>query len=132
MARCCECGREHGGAAVVCEECALKDVTAAAECGDGGAAIEWTTCPLCDGSGRCFYCAPGGPCYSCSGSGREQVGSAEECHICGGLGDLGKGCEFCNYTRRCAHCAGTGKVPASVIRGGTRPKRGGSRKVKGT
>ena len=114
MTRCCECGQEHDGHAALCDECASTDVTS--EC-DLGEAVEWVPCPLCDGSGRCFYCSPTGPCYHCSGSGREQVGSMEECHICGGLGDLGKGCEFCNFTRRCGHCGGTGKVPAWVVRG---------------
>ena len=123
MKRCCECGQEHDGHAALCDECASKDVTSA--CGPGEA-VEWAICPLCGGSGRCFYCSPLGPCYHCSGSGREQVGSMEECHVCGGLGDLGKGCEFCGYTRRCAHCGGTGRVPASVVRGSApTPVQGG-------
>lgn len=115
MARCVECGGEHEGHAAVCDGCALTDVTSGAK--EGGGTVEWAECPLCGGSGRCFFCGPGGPCYICSGSGREHPGSAEECHICGGLGDLGKGCEMCEYTRRCAHCSGTGKVPAGVLRG---------------
>jgi len=110
MTRCCECGQEHDGHAALCDKCASTDVTSSA-CGPGDV-VEWAPCPLCGGSGRCFYCSTLGPCYHCSGSGREQVGSMEECHICGGLGDLGKGCEFCGYTRRCAHCGGTGRVPS--------------------
>ena len=122
MTRCCECGQEHDGHAALCDGCASTDVTGA--CGPGDV-VEWVPCPLCNGSGRCFYCSPLGPCYHCSGSGREQVGSMEECHICGGLGDLGKGCEFCAYTRRCTHCGGTGKVPASVLRAeATAPRKG--------
>ena len=115
MVRCVECGGEVEGHAAVCDTCALRDVTAGVVA-QGAPPTEWVTCPLCNGSGRCFYCSPLGPCYHCSGSGREQVGSMEECHICGGLGDLGKGCEFCAYTRRCTHCGGTGNVPASVVR----------------
>lgn len=115
MAECVECGQElEDGGAHVCERCAMRDlVTEAEKLGQvvGG----WVECPLCDGSGACFFCAPGGPCHHCSGSGREQPGSAEECHICGGLGDVGKGCEMCGYTRRCRHCAGTGRVPADVL-----------------
>jgi hypothetical protein len=115
MAKCVECGHElEGEGTHVCGECAARDLVAEAE--ERGQAVEqWAECPLCDGSGRCFYCSPGGPCYHCSGSGREQPGSAEECHICGGLADLGKGCEMCGYTRRCRHCAGTGKVPAEAL-----------------
>lgn len=115
MTECVECGHElDDEGAHVCGECASRDLVAEAE-ERGQVVEEWAECPLCDGSGRCFYCAPGGPCYHCSGSGREQPGSAEECHICGGLADLGKGCEMCGYTRRCKHCAGTGKVPADAL-----------------
>jgi hypothetical protein len=114
MTNCVECGHElEGDGAHVCDECASRDLVAEVE---GQTVEEWAECPLCDGSGRCFYCSPGGPCYHCSGSGREPPGSAEECHICGGLGDVGKGCEMCGYTRRCRHCAGTGRVPADALR----------------
>jgi len=118
MVECVECGREldGDGGAHVCAECASTNLVELY--GERGTAVdEWTGCPLCNGSGRCFFCSPGGPCYHCSGSGREQPGSAEECHICGGLGDTGKGCEMCGYTRRCSHCGGTGKVPAQALRG---------------
>jgi len=117
MAECVECGTEldGDGGAHVCAECASTNLVELY--GERGTAVDaWADCPLCDGSGRCFFCSPGGPCYHCSGSGREQPGSAEECHICGGLGDAGKGCEMCGYTRRCNHCGGTGKVPAEALR----------------
>jgi hypothetical protein len=114
MSECIECGGEAEEGSPVCGSCA--HVNLVEEFRERGEEVEeWTTCPLCDGSGRCFYCSPGGPCYHCSGSGREMPGSAEECHICGGLGDVGKGCEMCGYTRRCRHCDGTGRVPASAI-----------------
>ena len=116
MAECVECGQDvdRGGGAQVCGECAAKDLVDLAE-QRGETVEEWATCPLCDGSGRCFYCSPGGPCYHCSGSGREQPGSEDECHICGGGGDVSKGCEVCNFTRKCGHCDGTGRVPASFL-----------------
>lgn len=117
MDHCVECGREldDAGGPRLCGECAATDLVEAYG-GRDGPVTEWATCPLCDGSGRCFYCSPGGPCYHCSGSGREQPGSEEECHVCGGLGETGKGCEMCNYTRRCGHCGGTGRIPAEVLR----------------
>lgn len=117
MERCLECGQElvEGGEAHLCAECASTNLVEAYE-RRGEPVDAWTTCPLCDGSGRCFFCSPGGPCYHCSGSGREMPGSEEECHICGGSGVTGKGCDMCDYTRRCKHCGGTGKVPAKAIR----------------
>ena len=115
MGECVECGLGTDGDATVCTTCARTDVVAAAE-GEDEMVSDWASCPLCDGSGRCFYCSAGGPCYHCSGSGREQPGSEDECHICGGQLDLGKGCEMCGYSRKCKHCGGTGKVPASVLR----------------
>lgn len=116
MGRCVECGRDvdEGGGPHVCAECASTNLVEAYE-GRGEPVEVWATCPLCDGSGRCFFCSPGGPCYHCSGSGREMPGSEDECHICGGLGETGKGCDMCNYTRRCKHCGGTGKVPAEAL-----------------
>jgi hypothetical protein len=117
VSECVECGEElpKGEGSHVCGECAAVDLVSQAE-KRGQTVTEWVTCPLCDGSGRCFYCSPGGPCYHCSGSGREQPGSADECHICGGLGDVSKGCEMCMFTRKCRHCAATGKVPAIALR----------------
>lgn len=117
MAECVECGEEMGpdSRTHVCGECADRDLVEMAA-RRGETVEEWVTCPLCDGSGRCFYCSPGGPCYHCSGSGREPPGSAEECHICGGDGDVSKGCEMCDLTRKCKHCGATGKVPASALR----------------
>lgn len=115
MAGCYRCGRGTEGDAGVCGECAMTDMNELYR-GRGEAVVSTVDCPLCDGSGRCFFCSPGGPCYHCSGSGREHPGSEEECHICGGLGDAGKGCEMCEYTRRCKHCGGTGRVPAQVKR----------------
>ena len=115
-AECVECGEEvqTRGGPHVCGECASKNLVDMA--GERGETVkEWATCPLCDGSGRCFYCSPGGPCYHCSGSGREQPGSADECHVCGGGGDVSKGCEMCEFTRRCGHCGGSGKVPADAL-----------------
>jgi DnaJ-class molecular chaperone len=123
MAECVECGEDLNveERAHVCGECAARDLVDMARQG-GGKVSAWVECPLCSGSGRCFYCSPGGPCYHCSGSGREQPGSAEECHICGGDGDVDKGCDMCGHTRRCRHCAGTGRVPADVLRGIARPR----------
>jgi DnaJ-class molecular chaperone len=115
MTSCLECGTEHAGDASVCMECAATDVVAAAE-ERGEEVAEWVTCPLCDGSKRCFFCGPGGPCYHCSGSGHVEPSSPAECTVCGGHGTLEKGCEICSYTRRCSHCGGTGRVPASVLR----------------
>jgi len=112
MAECVECGEElsTGNEAHVCGECAARDMVEMAK-QRGETVSEWAECPLCSGSGRCFYCSPGGPCYHCSGSGREQPGSAEECHVCGGDDGADKGCDMCGHTRRCRHCAGTGASP---------------------
>jgi hypothetical protein len=115
MAECCECGCETDGDAAVCGECARRNVVEEAR-QRGVEVAEWAECPLCDGSGRCFFCSPGGPCYHCSGSGHVEPGSEAECHVCGGVGNLSKGCQMCDYTRRCTHCDGTGRVPASVLR----------------
>ena len=116
MSRCVECGGDtgHDGGASLCDDCALTNVVELAET-RGETVTEWATCSLCDGSGRCFYCSPGGPCYHCSGSGREMPGSADECHICSGVGEVDKGCNMCDYTRKCKHCGGTGRVPAEAL-----------------
>jgi DnaJ-class molecular chaperone len=117
MEECVECGVEldPGTEPVVCEACALTNRVEEVE-GRHETVTKWATCPLCDGSGRCFYCSPGGPCYHCSGSGREVPGSQDECHICAGDGSVDKGCNMCDYTRRCKHCNGTGKIPAQVVK----------------
>jgi hypothetical protein len=115
LLECVECGSDTEGDVMVCTACASTNTLEVAK--DRGEHVtDWVMCPLCDGSTRCFYCSAGGPCYHCSGSGREQPGSTEECHVCGGNVDLGKGCAMCGYTRACKHCDGTGKVPGSVMR----------------